>query len=231
MDNNQRIADNIQSVKKRIIKACQRSGHKPQLVQMVAVTKNVDQKEMQSATSAGLTEFGESRVQEFLGKKKAFPTVNWHFVGHLQRNKVRYLAGQLQLLHSMDRWSLAEELSRIAVNKDCVFKVLVQVNVAQEPQKKGLKVADVAPFLQELAGLKGISVEGLMTIAPYAANPEQVRPVFREMKDLLEKAREATSLQLPHLSMGMSNDYEVAVEEGANLLRIGTAIFGTRCIK
>lgn len=181
---------------------------------------------MREVVQQGIMDLGENRVQEMTGKITALPPdINWHMIGHLQTNKVKYVVGRVALIHSLDRWSLAEEINRRAVKVGLVTRVLVQVNTSGERTKQGLAPGELPDFLAALRDLPQISVYGLMTIAPYAENPEEVRPYFRALRFLAAKHN------LKHLSMGMTNDFEVAVEEGADMLRLGTAIFGSRNYK
>jgi hypothetical protein len=222
------VVQNLQQVRKNIAAACRRVGRNPQEVGLVAVTKSVDPERMNQALAAGVDVFGESRVQELVSKQPEFPGVRWHFIGYLQRNKVKYLPGRVELVHSLNRWSLARELDRRAREHGQVFRVLVQVNITRERGRFGVMPGEVAEFIRETAGLQGLQVEGLMTMAPFVADPEQVRPLFREMRDLFTRLGREPGIRMWYLSMGMSNDYPVAVEEGANLVRVGTAIFGPR---
>lgn len=226
------ISANLKQVKERVCQAARRAGRDPAAIQIVAVSKGVSVEKIRAAQAAGQRIFGENRVQEFVRKYEVIgDAVDWHFIGYLQRNKVKYLLGRVKLLHSLDRWALAVEISRWAQKKGVVLDALVQVNVAREPSKHGLAEEELPDFLAAVADLPGIRIRGLMTVAPYVLNAEEVRPVFRRLKELAAKYRDYPGVNLDFLSMGMSRDYEVAVEEGANLLRIGTAIFGPRLEK
>jgi len=225
----QNISRNVRQVKEEIAEAARRAGRDPAAVKIVAVSKGVPVAAVRAAQAAGLTAFGENRVQEFVRKYRDIgDKVEWHFIGYLQRNKVRYLVERVKLIHSLDRWELAVELDRWGVKKGAVFEVLVQVNVAREPQKHGLYEEEVRDFLVAGAGLAGIRVRGLMTLAPNVRDPEEVRPVFRRLRELAIACRDIPGVMLEFLSMGMTQDFVVAVEEGANMVRIGTAIFGFR---
>ncbi|TYO95880.1 hypothetical protein LX24_01270 [Desulfallas thermosapovorans DSM 6562] len=216
----------MQRVRERVRLAAARSGREPRQIKIIAVTKGVEVPRVREVVQQGITDLGENRVQEMTGKITALPPdINWHMIGHLQTNKVKYVVGRVALIHSLDRWSLAEEINRRAVKVGVAVGVLVQVNTSGERTKQGLTPGELPDFLTALRDLPRITVHGLMTIAPYARNPEEVRPYFRELRLLAAKHK------LKHLSMGMTNDYEVAVEEGADMLRLGTAIFGTRDIK
>ncbi|MDD3653508.1 MAG: YggS family pyridoxal phosphate-dependent enzyme [Desulfotomaculaceae bacterium] len=224
------IRHNLDQVQERIYDAAHRASRLPEEIKMVAVTKNVSSEIIKEAIDWGVSRLGENRVQEFLQKYPELPTgTEWHLIGHLQTNKVKKVIGKVALIHSLDRWSLAEEISRAAMKNDIVARVLVQVNVAGEETKHGLSLAEAEDFIASTVRLPGLDVRGLMTIAPWTKNPEEVRPVFRQLKELarrIESSRIGATME--YLSMGMSGDFEVAIEEGANLVRIGTAIFGEK---
>ncbi|MEW6447908.1 MAG: YggS family pyridoxal phosphate-dependent enzyme [Bacillota bacterium] len=223
------IGDNIRQIQKEIAEAARRAGRDPAAVKIVAVSKGVPPAGIRQAQAAGLTAFGENRVQEFVRKYREIGAeVEWHFVGYLQRNKVKYLCGLVNLIHSLDRWELAVELNRWALKKKEVFSTLVQVNVAREPLKHGLYEEEVLDFLAAVAGLPGVRVRGLMTMAPYVYDPEDARPVFRRLRELALKCRDVPNVSMEFLSMGMTQDFAVAIEEGANMVRIGRAVFGPR---
>lgn len=226
------IAANLARVRERIAAACQRAGRDPSQVQLIAVTKNVPVAKIQEAIASGVTALGENRVQEAVAKHASLgDQVEWHFIGHLQTNKVRRLLPWVHLIHSLDRLKLAAELQRQAERTGQeVVKVLLQVNVAGESSKYGMAPGEVMPFLRRLAEFPRLKVCGLMTIAPWAEDPEAVRPIFRELRRQAETiaAGDWPGVEMQYLSMGMSHDFEVAVEEGSNMVRIGTAIFGQR---
>ncbi|OAT81782.1 YggS family pyridoxal phosphate-dependent enzyme [Desulfotomaculum copahuensis] len=224
------IGENLRHVKETAAAAARRAGRDPARVQLVVVTKTVAPDRIAEALAAGATACGENRVQELLAKQPELPSgVQWHLIGHLQTNKVKLIAGRVQLIHSLDSLHLAREIGRRAVEKGWVAPVLVQVNVAGDPAKYGLPPGEVAGFLQECLLIEGLQVRGLMTIPPLASRAEESRPVFRALRLLAEELRQKMpSLPLELLSMGMSSDYAVAVEEGATLIRVGTAIFGPR---
>ena len=218
-----RIKQNLAGIRKRIAKAAEKAGRSPSEVTLVAVTKTVDVSAIQEAFAAGLCHFGESRIQEAKDKIPALscldPRPTWHLVGHLQTNKAKTAAEMFDVIHSVDSLKVAEAISQYA-SRD--MSVLVQVNVAGEASKYGFVLQDTIAALEHIARLPHLRIKGLMTIAPYADNPEEVRPVFRRLRLMRD------SLGLEHLSMGMSHDFEVAIEEGATLVRIGRAIFGER---
>lgn len=224
------LKNNLLKVQKRIARAAQRAGRDAQDITLLAVTKKVAVDRIREIAGLGIKDLGENRVQELLEKIPKLPAgINWQMIGHLQRNKVKSIMGKVSLIHSLDRWSLAEEIQKRAERKQMVVPVLVQVNVAGEDTKFGLPSSEVMEFLSQVTSLKNIAVRGLMTIAPYVDNPEDVRPVFRALHDLAGEIKNKNAdIKMEFLSMGMTNDFEVAVEEGANILRIGSALFGPR---
>ncbi|MBS4030040.1 MAG: YggS family pyridoxal phosphate-dependent enzyme [Clostridiales bacterium] len=220
-----KLRENIEAVRARLRLAADRSGQNH--VQLVAVTKTVPVATIGEAIQLGLTSLGENRLQEALPKVEMYPAVDWHFIGRLQTNKVKDVVGRFNLIHSLDRWKLAEALHKQAEELDKPVSVLVQVNIAGESQKGGLPPAQLQEFLREAAALPGLRVEGLMTVPPYEEDAERVRPYFREMNRLFHSFH-IPGVKMNILSMGMTHDFIVAVEEGANLVRIGSAIFGER---
>ncbi|MBI4161952.1 MAG: YggS family pyridoxal phosphate-dependent enzyme [Acidobacteria bacterium] len=228
-DSDAGVRDRLGRVRERIAGAARRSGRDPDSVRIVAVTKGVAPDRIRAAVEADHRRFGENRVQEAREKIPLLPPdLEWHMVGSLQRNEARLAADLFRWIHSVDRTALAEALSAAAGGEP--LPVLVQVNTGREPQKGGVAPEGLAGLLREIAALPGIRVEGLMAIPPLTADPEASRPHFRALRALAEEvARLAIQgVSLRDLSMGMSADYEVAVEEGATLVRIGTAIFGPR---
>jgi hypothetical protein len=224
------IAENIKRVRERIHKACQRAGRDPREVTLVAVTKTVAVASIREALEGGIRDFGENYVQEALPKISALgPGTRWHFIGHLQRNKVKYVLGRFHLIHSLDRLSLAQEIQRRASPNEPA-KVLLQVNLSGESTKSGVPLEAVEELLEGVCGLSRLRIVGLMTMPPFFSDPEMSRPFFRSLRELMERLR--PQLPPPHdlreLSMGMSQDFEVAIEEGATIVRLGTAIFGPR---
>jgi len=193
----------------------------------LAVTKTVPPEVIAQAVSCGLTLFGENRVQEALPKIERFPQAEWHLIGRLQTNKVRAVVSRFALIHSLDRWKLAAELQERAKQQGQTVRVLVQVNIGREPQKGGVLPEEVPDFLREVAQLSHLRVEGLMAIPPAACDPEEARPYFRAMYQLF-RSIDIPGIEMKTLSMGMSADYVVAVEEGANLVRVGSLLFGER---
>ncbi|MBS4023692.1 MAG: YggS family pyridoxal phosphate-dependent enzyme [Dethiobacter sp.] len=217
-----RLAENIAAVQSRLQSASLRAGGRE--IKLVAVTKTVPTATIAEALSLGLHAFGENRVQEALNKIDTLPQAQWHFIGRLQTNKARDVVGRFSLIHSLDRWKLAVAMQEQADKKDVAVNVLVQVNIAGEQQKGGLEPSELHDFLQAVSGLSRLSVQGLMTVPPIAADPEEARPYFRRMYQLYCQC-DVPGVSMKYLSMGMSGDYEVAVEEGSNLVRIGSAIF------
>lgn len=226
------LARRWQAVRERVAAAARRVGRDPAEVTVVAVSKTVPADVLRLAHAAGIRDLGENRAQELRAKRAALADLDlrWHFVGRLQTNKVKDVVGEVALIHSLDRWALAEALDRRARARGVRQPCLVQVNVSGEATKAGLPPGEVADFLRRVAALPGIQVLGLMTIAPAVEDPEQARGTFRALRELAAALRREAppGVELRHLSMGMSGDFEVAVEEGATLVRIGTAIFGPR---
>jgi pyridoxal phosphate enzyme (YggS family) len=226
------ISRNLARVRERIAAAARRAGRNPDEVTLVAVTKGVGLDRVLEAVACGVTHIGENRVQEAAAKFPHLPPgVVRHMVGHLQRNKAKMAVRLFDLIHSLDSLRLAEELNRRALEAGRVMDVLVQVNVSGEPTKYGVSPEEVEALVENMASLPGLRLRGLMTIAPIVEDPEQARPYFRRLRQLGDVIRSAaTDLKLERLelSMGMTDDFEVAVEEGATIVRIGRAIFGPR---
>jgi hypothetical protein len=217
------IERNIQDLKRRIALAAERGGRSREGITIVAVSKGVAAQAIEAAVKAGITQIGENRVQEARDKiaylSPLEPRPTWHMVGHLQSNKANTAVEIFDIIHSVDSIRLAEAVSRRAQN---IFPVLLQVNISGEATKSGFSMAELPQALEEIGRLPLLEVKGLMTIAPLVKDPEEVRPIFRRLRELRDE------LGLEHLSMGMTDDFEVAVEEGATMLRIGRAIFGER---
>jgi pyridoxal phosphate enzyme (YggS family) len=222
---------NIKHVKQKIAEAASRAGRNPDEILLVGVTKTVDIETMQRSYDFGITHFGENRVQEYIRKSDIIKRdCFWHIIGRLQTNKVKYLDQRISLIHSLDRISLAEALQARGQKIDYVFPVLVQVNVSGESTKAGIESENLKDFLLSLSKMGNISVKGLMTIAPYTEEPEDVRHIFKKLKKLsVDMARERVeNISMEVLSMGMSGDYTIAVEEGSTIVRIGSALYGER---
>lgn len=225
------LSDNLHEVQENIRKACERSGRNPEDVTLIAVSKTKPVSDIEQIYAAGIREFGENKVQEMNDKQKVLPgDINWHMIGHLQRNKVKYIVDNVAMIHSVDSVRLAEEISKEAVKKNVSVDILVEVNVAKEESKFGLYTEDVSQFVEQISKLPGINIKGLMTSAPFVDNPEDNRQYFKKLKDLSVdiNAKNIDNVHMDFLSMGMTNDYVVAVEEGATHVRVGTAIFGHR---
>ena len=221
------VASRYEAVRRQVHDASDVSGRGPDDVTIVVVTKTVGIPEIRMAIDAGARDFGENRVQEFLGKYGLFPAVNWHFIGSLQTNKVKDVVGRACLIHSVDSCHLLAEIDKRAEQADVVQPVLLQVNVSGEGTKHGFGCADVREALVEASSMRHVEVRGLMTMAPFG-RPEDARWVFRELCELRDslKGMPLNGVELTELSMGMSNDFKVAVEEGATIVRVGSAIFG-----
>jgi len=225
------IADNFNAIMKRIECAAKRSGREPSSVKLILVTKTVDVERIRHAVSSGATILGENRVQEAKEKVEKLGSIaQWHLIGHLQTNKAKYAVKLFDMIHSVDSIDLVKELDKQAVKFGKMQDVLIEVSVAGEVSKTGLAVQEVTAFVREAAKSKNISVKGLMTIPPLLDDPEAIRPYFRMLSELARSiARENISgVTMQELSMGMSGDFEVAIEEGATMVRVGTAIFGVR---
>lgn len=221
------VRQRMAALEPRIQAACERSGRKREEVKIVAVTKYIDVPAIGEVLAAGLEHIGENRVQDALPKYEAFgQTGTWHFIGHLQTNKVREIIGKFDLIHSLDRLSLAEEINRRAEAAGITVDCLLQINVSGEETKFGLNPKDVLAFVQETSNMKHIRIIGLMTMAPYVEICEDTRPVFRGLREWRDRLLSLGISNLtPHeLSMGMSNDFEVAIEEGATFVRVGAVL-------
>ena len=221
------VRANVQFVMERIARAAYRVGRDPRDITLVAVTKTVSAEIARQVYACGIKELGESRVQELLKKHALLPVdILWHMIGHLQTNKIKYIIDKTVLIHSLDRMSLAEEINRQALMRGKTVQVLVEVNVSGENSKFGIPLSEAKEFVKDINCLPGLTLRGLMTMAPYVDNPEEIRPVFRGLKELSKRiSKEVAGINMDLLSMGMTNDFEVAIEEGASIVRIGTAIF------
>ena len=222
---------NLDAIRQRIAATCQDCGRDPATVRLVAVSKLQPATAVSAAAAAGQQVFGENYVQELLAKQEQVSAgVEWHFIGALQSNKVKYLQGKVGLIHSVDRFSLAREISRQWGKAGEVADILIEVHLGTETSKAGVAVAELETLVRQIAQLAHLRIRGLMALPPYCEDAEDVRPYFRQLRHL---ARKLEQLQLPgvsmeELSMGMSHDFTVAIEEGATLVRVGTAIFGAR---
>ncbi len=224
------IAQALEQIKVNIAAAQERSPYAAPQVKLLAVSKTKPLEMIREAWSAGQRCFGENRVQELLPKQEALPEAEWHLIGHLQTNKVKYIIGKTALIHSLDSLTLAAEIEKRSAAADCLSHCLVQVNIAEEDSKSGLLVPELADFMCAMADYPHIRICGLMTIGPNVDNAEEIRPVFAQLRKLFlrEQQRNLPYTDLKWLSMGMSGDYEIAVEEGANIVRVGSSIFGIR---
>jgi pyridoxal phosphate enzyme (YggS family) len=225
------IRANIIKIRERIAAAAQRAKRSPESVKLLAVTKTVSPLFICKAIEEGITDFGENYVQEAKEKITAIgQKAKWHMIGHLQTNKVKYAVHLFDYIQSVDRWELAEALNRELEKVNKKMNVLIEVNVSGEETKKGVPATAVAELIKKMSFLKNLSIRGLMTMAPYSDNPENARPVFAALKKLQQDIikENINALTLDELSMGMTDDFEIAIEEGATIVRIGRAIFGER---
>jgi PLP dependent protein len=223
------IQKHLERVRAQIAEAAEKSGRQPGDVELVAITKTHDAERVREAHEAGQQVFGESRVQEARAKIPELPSnLRWHFVGHLQKNKIRHALPLFELIHSVDSLALAQDTNRIAEEEGLHPRVLLEINVAGEGSKFGFKPETLRAEMETLLALNRLSIEGLMTIPPLAAEAEGSREYFVKLRELRDALEKEFRIKLPHLSMGMTNDFVIAIEEGATLVRVGTAIFGER---
>lgn len=229
------IRENVDTIRRRIQATCARCGRNPEEVTVVAVSKTFPAEAIAEACDAGVTDVGENYVQELLRKREQLSgrSIRWHFIGHLQSNKVKYLIPWIHAIHAVDNTNVAREINKRAAQAGSTTEVLVEVNTTGEQSKFGIRPEATEAFIQSLAGLSHLRIVGLMTIGPFLPDPEQSRPMFRMLRRLKERLEhlDQPNVALRHLSMGMTGDFEVAIEEGATLIRIGTAIFGKRTRK
>lgn len=233
------IADNLERVRERMAEAARRAGRNPEEITLVAVTKTIEPAIVKEAIDLGLTDFGENRVQEAEGKAPLLPEVTWHMIGHLQRNKVKKALLIFDIIHSVDSLRLAQEIDRRASRIGVGVPVLLEVNLSGEATKYGFRMAPCVTrgeekeaffsYVEEILTLPCLEVKGLMTMAPLVAHPKKARPYFKRLRGLREELKERfPQARWEDLSMGMTDDFEVAIEEGATMVRIGRAIFGER---
>jgi pyridoxal phosphate enzyme (YggS family) len=226
------ISENISRVEERIAAACRRSGRRREDVKLVAISKTHPAEAVCAAFAAGLRDFGENRVQEAQAKLPALADLRatWHLVGHLQTNKARAARETFHWVHSVDSLRLAEKLAQAAPPGGAWLPVLIEVNLGEEAAQAGVRAAEVQELAEQIGRIEALELRGLMVIPPFLASPEEVRPYFRQLRDLARKieARHLPNVSMQELSMGMSHDYEVAIEEGATIVRVGTAIFGEK---
>ena len=225
------VQEHLKEVRERIEAACRRAGRYPREVTLIAVSKTKPAQMVQEAYEAGARDFGENKVQEILEKKPALPQdIRWHMIGHLQRNKVHQVLGQAVLIHSVDSLRLAHQIQMEAEKKGLEPDILLEVNVAKEESKFGFFLEDAEEAIRQIAKLSRVHIKGLMTIAPFVENPEENRGIFQKLYQFSVDiaAKNIDNVTMDVLSMGMSNDFEVAIEEGATMVRVGTSIFGAR---
>jgi len=228
------ISSNLEKVREKIAKAASKAGRNPQDIQLVAVSKTVDIKRVKQAIEAGATILGENYIQESRKKiEELGRSVRWDFIGHLQSNKVKHAVDLFEMIHSVDRLSLAQEINKVAEKRKEKVRILVQVNISGEEAKSGIDPEGVISLVRDIAPLRNLSLEGLMTMPPYFGDPEEARPYFISLRELRDRilGENIEGISLKELSMGMSGDFEVAIEEGSTLVRVGTAIFGERNLK
>ena len=225
------LASNLQEVERKIMEACDKAGRAREAITLIAVSKTKPVPMLQEIYDLGVRDFGENKVQELTDKEPQLPAdLRWHMIGHLQRNKVKQVIDKAVLIHSVDSVRLAKAIEAEAAKKDIIVQILLEVNVAEEDSKFGLKLDEVLPAVEEIATMPHVRIKGLMTIAPFVENPEENRTVFAQLQklsvDIAKKNIDNVSVDI--LSMGMTNDYQVAIEEGATMIRVGTGIFGER---
>ena len=225
------LMNNLASVEERVAAACKRAGRDRSEVTLIAVSKTKPVEDLQVIYDQGVREFGENKVQELTGKIPELPQdINWHLIGHLQRNKVKYIVDKVKLIHSVDSYRLAEEINIQAKKHNITVPVLIEVNAANEATKFGVKLEEAKQLCEEISHLENVRIKGLMTIAPNVVVPEDNRAIFHKIKalsvDIAEENIDNVDMRI--ISMGMTNDFEVAIEEGATHVRVGTAIFGER---
>jgi pyridoxal phosphate enzyme (YggS family) len=223
------LAENLEAVRRRIKAACDRSDREPNSVTLLAVTKSQPPKIVTAAAEAGLNFFGENKIQEAKAKIPLCPgKLRWHFIGHLQSNKCRDAVEFFEMIHSVDNLPLAQEINKRCEQATKRMPILLEVNVAGEASKFGYQPEKLLAELKEIHALLRLEVRGLMTVPPWSPEPEKARPYFQQLRELKTRCEQVVGTPLPHLSMGMSGDFEIAIEEGATIVRIGTALFGAR---
>ena len=225
------LTENVIEVEKNIQAACDRTGRSREEVRLIAVSKTKPVSDIEEVLTTGILDYGENKVQELSDKYDVLPkNIRWHMIGHLQRNKVKYLIGKTVLIHSVDSLRLAEQIEHEAAKADTIMNVLIEVNVAGEESKFGTTCNEAIELVRAVAALKHVKIKGLMTIAPFTDNPEDNRIYFKKLKRLSVdiKSKNIDNVDMDELSMGMTGDYEVAIEEGATMVRVGTGIFGER---
>lgn len=225
------IKENLAEVEARIQAACERSGRRREEVKLIAVSKTKPVSMIEEALEEGILDFGENKPQEIREKYGVLPKeIRWHMIGHLQRNKIKYIIDKASMIHSIDSERLAEAVEAEAARHNLVMPILVEVNIAREESKYGLMEEETLPFIEKVSCFPHLRIEGLMTIAPFVENPEENRKYFEKLRKLYVdiKSKNIDNVNMCNLSMGMTGDYEVAIEEGATMIRVGTGIFGAR---
>lgn len=225
------VKENLKDVEARVAAACERAGRKREDVTLIAVSKTKPVEMIREIMECGVVDFGENKVQEMCSKMEVITEpLHWHLIGHLQRNKVKYIVDKAYLIHSVDSVRLAQEIQKEAQKHNVTCKVLVEINIGGEETKSGVPKEEAMGLVKEIASLSNVKVKGLMTIAPPVEHPEDARGYFKEMKAVFEEIKAASipNVEMKELSMGMTGDFEVAIEEGATMVRVGTAIFGAR---
>ncbi len=225
------LTENVQIVEQKIKEACERAGRPRESVTLIAVSKTKPVSDIETVMTTGIRDYGENKVQELTQKYEVLPKdIRWHMIGHLQTNKVKYLPGKVVMIHSVDSLKLAQQIDKEAAKHGIIQPVLIEVNVAQEDTKFGATCEETTELIRMAAALPNIRIKGLMTIAPYTDDPEENRPYFRKLRELAVDidSKNIDNVDMIELSMGMTGDYEVAIEEGATLVRVGTGIFGER---
>ena len=225
------VQEQLNEVRQKIVQACERAGRNPSEVKLIAVSKTKPVSMIEEAIACGQTVFGENKVQELCDKIPQLPAnLEWHLIGHLQRNKVKYIVDKVALIHSVDTVRLAKQISQEAVKAGVTVQILLEVNVAREESKFGFMEEEVEEAVREIAAFPNIQIVGLMTIAPFVADPEENRIYFKKLHQLCVdiNKKNIDNIRMSELSMGMTGDYEVAIEDGATMVRVGTGIFGTR---
>ena len=222
---------NLEVIEENICNACKKAGRSRDEVTLIAVSKTKPVEDLQAVYDLNIRDFGENKVQELKDKIEVMPKdMKWHMIGHLQRNKVKYIIGKVELIHSVDSLRLAEEISKQAKKNNVNVDILVEVNIGDEDSKFGISTDEVIELVKDIAKLENISIKGLMCVAPYVVDSEENRPLFHKIKDLSVDimSENIDNVSMSILSMGMSNDYQVAIEEGATMVRIGSNLFGKR---
>ncbi|MBF0275619.1 MAG: YggS family pyridoxal phosphate-dependent enzyme [Nitrospinae bacterium] len=222
------VAENYKRVQLKVKEAAERRGGSPESVKIIAISKRHPNESIYQGIKAGITDFGENRVQEAIQKVEEIQeAVNWHFIGTLQKNKIKYIINKFCLIHSVDTLALAEALNNQAEKNNTSFNILMQLNISREEVKHGFEAENALQEAKKIMALKNLNLKGVMGMAPWLEDIEKTRPYFKELKDVSNVMNKA-GIEAPEISMGMSGDYEIAIEEGSTMVRVGTAIFGTR---